>query len=119
MSHDPVVTCDLSRFGYRELQEAAKLLTAYCEDASTTFFLGDGVQLCFNTNSGYVFLTDEDYNVGMLNDDGKISQWHNCSCGHEGFIEDMRHEPQDDECKTYMQELGLIDEHGQNKKVAQ
>jgi len=117
MSHDPIVTCDLSRFGYRELQEAAKLLTAYCEEASTAFFLGDNVQLCFNTNSGYVFLTDEDYNVGMLNDEGKISQWHSCPiCSFEGFLEDMQHNPDDKECQEYLTQIGVVID---DKKVSE
>ena len=50
-------TQDLSKFGFRELKEAGKLLTKYCDDSS---ILGEGVAIEFNPNSGNVFLLDED-----------------------------------------------------------
>jgi len=97
-------TNDLSDFGYVELKEAAKLLTAYCED--TSILDGDGVKVEFNPNSGCVFLVDEDCNVAMLNGD-KLELWYSCPyCGHEGFLEDMQHEPEDDECMEYMEQIG-------------
>ncbi len=81
---DNIVTADLSRFGYKELDEAADLLKVYAKNGSD--FLNDGITLNFNMNSGYVFLTDEDYNVGMLTDSGTIGQWFTCpECGNEGF----------------------------------
>src|SRR5678815_1789394 len=102
---DSVVTADLSDFGYRELAMAADLLQAYKErDKDNTRLLGDGLSLCMNTNSGYVFLTDEDYNVAMMNGD-VLEDWHTCSeCGHEGFAEDL-----DDE--HHLNDDGWI-EHG-------
>jgi hypothetical protein len=46
--------------------------------------LGDGITLNFNLNSGYVFLSDEDYNVGVL-EDKELVQFYNCpQCGFEG-----------------------------------
>ena len=79
-------TTDLSSFGYREQKMAAELLTAYCNDIPD--FLGDGVTIMMNSNSGYVFLTDEDYRVGML-EDGKIIEFVSCgNCGAEGLITD-------------------------------
>ncbi|WP_375207525.1 hypothetical protein [Hyphococcus sp.] len=88
-----IVTTDLSRFGYRELKMAASLLAAYCE--SPPDFLGDGVTVMFNTRSGCVFLTDEDFNVGMMNGD-RLEQFHTCfECGAEGFAEEI----DDHECK--------------------
>ena len=85
-----IVTADLSKFGYRELDEAGKLLIAYAKNGVD--FLSDGITLNFNTNSGFVFLSDEDYNVGILNE-GKVEQWFNCSeCGEEGFKEHFEEE---------------------------
>lgn len=101
-----IVTVDLNKFGYRELDLAIKLLKAYREQGAK--FLGEGLTLNFNTHSGNVFLSDEDYNVGLMNGD-KLEQWFNCPyCGHEGFKEDMKHDAQDPDCTRYMQEIGVI-----------
>ncbi|ODS00269.1 hypothetical protein AUC68_01065 [Methyloceanibacter methanicus] len=74
-------TTDLKDIGFRELQITADLLTAYCK--SPPDFLGSGVHLMMNTHSGYVFLTDEDFNVAMMNGD-RLEQFHSCpECGAE------------------------------------
>lgn len=80
------VTDDLSLFGYRELKEAGKLLTAYRSDNDqTTQLMGDGLKVWFNLNSGYVFLADEDYATAMMEGD-ELRDWLNCpECGEEGF----------------------------------
>ena len=94
-------TTDLSAFGFRELRMAAELLTAYC--ATPPDFLTDGVQVMFNTHSGCVFLTDEDFNVAMMNGD-TLEQFHSCpECGAEGFAEDM---PDSACCRAYLREVG-------------
>jgi len=100
-----VVTADLSHFGGRELREAIELLNAYMEQ--NTDYLGSGLTVNFNTNSGYVFLSDEDYNTAMMNGD-KLEQWFSCPyCGHEGFLEDMKHDAENQECTDYMEEIGV------------
>jgi hypothetical protein len=87
------VTSDLSEFGYIELKEAGKLLTAYCDN--TAILDGDNVKLWFNKNSGYVFLCDEDYNTAMLNGDD-IELWRNCPmCGYEEFNSEIADCPED------------------------
>ena len=63
-----VVTEDLAEFGQRELNEAKDLLTAYLENNKTHMFEDDKVRLCFNTHSGNVFLSDENYNVAVVHD---------------------------------------------------
>ena len=94
---------DLSQFGNRELAMCADLLTAYsdnkfardCDDILT-----DGVCVEFNPNSGYVFLTDEDYHVLMLND-GKLEAFNSCTnCGAEGFVSEfpLNDESECEEC---------------------
>ena len=85
---DRFVEVDLGRFGNIELEESAKLLTKYAEKdfAENSEGLGDNIKLCFNANSGYVFLSDGDYRVLMLNDDDKLEEWLNCEeCGEEDF----------------------------------
>ncbi len=69
---------------------AGDLLKALANPSSKTqaegYELGDGVTISMNTSSGNVFLVDEDYNVAMLNEDGKLENWVSCSyCGAEEF----------------------------------
>ena len=84
---DEIVTTDLAKFGYRELRQAAEILTAYVE--SPPDHMSDGIHLAFNSHSGCVFLVDEDLHVAMMND-GKLEEWITCmQCGEEGFPEDV------------------------------
>ena len=83
-------TRDLSKFGLREIGITAELLTRYANGhqswASDQDELGDGVAVEFNPNSGNVFLVDEDCRVAMVNDNGELENWVDCSnCGAEGF----------------------------------
>lgn len=79
-----ITTTDLLQFGYREIELTAELLQKYLENTS---ILGDGVHIMFNKHSGYVFLTDEDYNVAMFNGE-KLERFYTCGyCGHKGFKE--------------------------------
>lgn len=84
-------TRDLSQFGYRELEESAKLLTAYTSrEHDKTERLTDGIAIEFNPNSGNVFLVDEDFNVAMMNGDD-LEDFYSCpECGNEGFKDDMK-----------------------------
>lgn len=92
---DSVITVDYSKFGYRELEIAGKLLALYAE--SGVDFLGDGLTVNFNTHSGYVFLSDEEFNVGILNDaETKIVQFFTCyQCGYEETQEQAKEEGRD------------------------
>lgn len=106
-----IVTSDLSEFGHKELCDLRDLLTAYL-DKNQTHFLGSGVKPCFNRNSGYVFLTDEDYNVAM-EANGKLLDWFSSPYnGVEGFFEDIKPEyesmhPDDQEwLQNIAEELG-------------
>ena len=90
-----IVTNDLSKYGFRELSLAGELLKAYGDNGAN--FLTDGITLNFNTNSGIVFLCDEDMNVGVLENAGenedsimnKVVQFYSCpQCGNEGTQKD-------------------------------
>ena len=99
------VTDDWSEFGQREIWMAKELLSHVKEIDSY-----GKVTVMFNRYSGFVFLTDEDYRCFMMNND-KIEEWFTCPyCGHEGFKEDMHHEPQSSECTEYMKSIGVEDE---------
>lgn len=66
-----ILQVNLEGFGFRELDIASKLLAAVSEYGYPRDFSDAGISLAFNTNSGYVFLTNEDYQVLML-ENGKL-----------------------------------------------
>lgn len=92
--------CD---FGYREKYLAIALLTAWREGkiASHIESLGDNVRAAFNPNSGYVFLTNDEYDAFLFNGDVLDIFLHCFNCGHEDFPQDMYDNPSCDECKGY------------------
>lgn len=107
-------TTNLAEFGNREKAMAAKLLTAMTDHGLPIDFNDDEVTIMLNPNSGNVFLTNSDYQVAMLNDYGKLESFYSCpECGHEGFLEDMKHENgasgdpvnKSAECKRYYREI--------------
>ena len=101
-------TQDLSKFGMRELALAGELLTAYADHGSD--FLTDGVTVEFNPNSGMVFLVDEDYNVGVL-EDAKVVQFYSCPvCGFEGTQADAK-----EENKDFEEHMGMCSQDCENE----
>lgn len=90
-----IITADLSQYGIRELMFAKLLLQVYLEHGAE--FLGAGITINFNKSSGYVFLTDGDYNVGVLDDtEEHIVQFYTCpECGYEGTQHDAISEEKD------------------------
>lgn len=90
---DNPVTSNLAEFGNKEIAEAGKILTLYSEDKLTKiardYFYTEGVNICFNKNSGYVFLSNSEYQVLMEND-GKLDLFIYCSeHGSEGVLSDL------------------------------
>ena len=92
-----MTTTNLAEFGNIEREEAGKLLTAYSRNPNVCpYFEDNGVQVMMNTYSGNVFLTDENYNVLMLNGD-KLEGFYNSPYeGHEGFFEELVEEWNED-----------------------
>ncbi len=85
-------TENLADFGYRELEEGGKLLLAI-KNGLPEDFSDDGIKLAFNRNSGYVFLTNDDYQVAMVDDDGKLYSFYTTPySGYEGSAEDLFYE---------------------------
>jgi hypothetical protein len=100
-------TQDLSKFGYIELHEAGRLLSAFKDKQhdKTRFLSSDGVAVEFNTNSGNVFLVDSNYNVAMMNGDD-LEDFFSCpQCGYEGFGEDMQHNEDNKDCQEYLKSI--------------
>jgi hypothetical protein len=87
-----IVTADLSRFGYRERQMAEELLKAWREQGLPDDFDNEGVNINLNTHSGYVFLSNEEYQVAMMNGDKLESFYTDFETGEEGFLEELSDE---------------------------
>ena len=58
-------TEDLADFGYREQRAAQDLFEAWKSNGLPVDFENNGVRIAFNMNSGYVFLTNSEYQVAM------------------------------------------------------
>jgi len=103
-----VYTEDLAKFGFRELKEAGKLLTAIEKGLPYGFF-EDGIRVGFNTYSGYVFLVNSDYQVCMLDDEtGELYSFHSTPYeSREGSFEELMNEYEEmhEEDKKYMDHL--------------
>ena len=85
---ESIVTSDFSRFGSRERGLAKDLLVALSDQGFPYGFNEDEVTINMNTNSGYVFFSNSDYQVCMMNGD-KLELFYSCpNCGNEGFQED-------------------------------
>lgn len=97
-------TTDLSKFGWREKRLAARLLTEACKGVPSDFN-DDAVTIMMNLNSGNVFLTNEDFQVAMMNGD-TLESFYSCpECGHEGFAEEMEHNEDNEECQNYLKDI--------------
>jgi hypothetical protein len=104
-----ITTTNLADFGARERSMLIDLLVAWREQGlPRDFDLGRVVPM-MNTNSGNVFLTNEEFQVAMMNGD-KLESFYSCPiCGHEGFAEDMEHNSDDniynEECQQYLADI--------------
>lgn len=100
---DEITTTDLAEFGHRELHMAGNLLKAYAQNGLEGFN-HDEVRVMMNKNSGNVFLTNSDFQVGMMHGNN-LELFYSCpECGHEGFLEDMDHDG-GEECRRYLKEI--------------
>ena len=87
-----VVTSDLSKFGSRERKMAEDLLKAWRTQGLPDGFDGDEVTIFLNMQSGYVFLSDENYQVAMMNDDKLEIFYTDFETGEEGFLDELSDE---------------------------
>lgn len=86
---DDLITTDLADFALRERALVIALLQAWQEHGLPGGFDDDGVKLCLNTSSGYVFLTNSNFDVAMLNGES-LEVFHSTPYdGHEGFLSDL------------------------------
>ena len=88
-------TINLADFGNRELEMVRDLLTAMLEQGLPDDFYNDEVVPMFNQSSGYVFLTNSDYQVAMLNGYKLESFYSSPYEGLEGFYDDLKEQYED------------------------
>lgn len=84
-----ITTTDLAQFGYRERALAEELLKAWREQGLPEDFYNDEVRIMMNLQSGYVFLTNADHQVAMMNGDRLESFYTDFETGEEGFKEEL------------------------------
>jgi len=90
MNNQSFYSFSIDGFGYRELNEASKLLAALSDGTSALETADtpdpmdfDNLRIGFNANSGYVFLYSEDGPTWM-EDNGKLFEFLTClECGEE------------------------------------
>jgi hypothetical protein len=94
-------TEDLGDFGYIELDVAADLLKAWSRHGLPKDFTDSGVKLAMNLNSGYVFLTNDEYQVAMRTINRESGETYLYSYysspyeGREGSLEDLQEQFKD------------------------
>lgn len=85
-----MVTTNLEDFGYAQLEELKDLITAMIRDGLPEDFDNDGVHAAFDTSFAYVFLTNADGEIAMLNSEGKLAHYYILRYeNNEGFLEDL------------------------------
>ncbi len=79
-------TEDLAAFGYREQRAAQDLFEAWKLNGLPVDFWNSGVKIGFNMNSGYVFLTNSEYQVAMCttNEQDQLELYSYYSSPYEG-----------------------------------
>ena len=114
------VTNNLSEFGRREIAMASELLNELTNRNTTElfdkYFTHESTNLFFNKRSGYVFLSDENYNVGMINPDNGMLDLYITTAytGTEGFINELMSEFDDLHLEDQKQLLELKGELTKN-----
>jgi len=87
-----IVTVNLSKFGYRERELAEELLREWRKQGLPDDFEDEEVSLNFNIHSGYVFLSNAEYQVAMMNGEVLESFYTDFETGEEGFLDELSEE---------------------------
>ena len=82
-------TENLSDLGYNEREEFIEILKLWQRDGLPKPFWEGDVKVGFNSGSGFVFLTNNEYQTCMRREDA-LEMWHNLPHnGEEGFLGDL------------------------------
>ena len=86
------ITTNFADFGSRERRELRRILEAWEKSGLPENFGRDGVRPMFNQGSGVLFLTNEDFDVAIVEEgeEGELVQFYSTPCdGREGTILDL------------------------------
>lgn len=107
-----LTTTNLADFSVRERHELIEILQAWESSGLPDDFYDDEFVPMFNRDSGYVFLTNSEYQVCMVAD-RKLESWYTTPyAGYEGFLDDLVQAYMDDlydwdeEDIEYLRDLG-------------
>jgi len=92
MSNKEIITKDFAKFGQRERELAEELLKAWREQGLPDDFENEEVSIFLNLYSGYVFLSNADYQVAMMNGDILETFYTDFETGEEGFFDELSEE---------------------------
>jgi hypothetical protein len=110
-----ITTTNLSEFSHRELHEVETLLKAMREQGLPEDFYDEEVHPMFNKCSGFVFLTNSEYQVALMNGDS-LESFYSCpECGYEGFLDEMKEG--NDCCIEWLKESGLIEDEEDEEEI--
>ena len=108
---DLIVTAYLSEFGALERSKLVDILEAWEKYGLPTDFSDSEVVTMFNKNSGKVFLSNEDYEVAVL-ENGALVSFYVLPSGLEGTFTELYHDSTieewnswDDEDRSYVNNL--------------
>lgn len=112
-----MTTTDLSKFGYRELDMAGDLLKAIKNGLPDDFY-DDGITVMFNTESGYVFLTNSDYQVALVDDNGDLYSFYSTPySGLEGSFEELKEMYEDDPNYFQKEDIEYLEQLAKDRNV--
>ena len=83
------LTSDLAHFGARERAILVELLQAWERGGLPLDFDNDEVVPMFNRSSGYVFLTNANYEVALVQGGELVSHYWLSYEGHEGTLQEL------------------------------
>tara|TARA_R100000482_G_C5070927_1_gene121525 strand:- start:129 stop:479 length:351 start_codon:yes stop_codon:yes gene_type:complete len=112
-------TENLADFGYREQDEAKEIFAAWKKNGLPQDFENDGVRLAFNMNSGYVFLTNNEYQVAMSDGDALYSFYTSPYEGIEGSFEDLLEQYKDMHKEDKQWFKDIAENIGREKEIKQ
>lgn len=82
-------TTDLAEFGIREIKMARDLLDAWLRTGLPDDFEPDEVTVMLNPHSGWVFLTNAEFQTAVLDNNRLVSFYCSPYEGHEGTMEGL------------------------------
>lgn len=105
-------TTDLADFGRNEIYGAIELLEMWMKHGLPDDFEEDEVRVMFNPKSGFVFLTNSEYQVAAMHGDNLESFYTCFKCGNEGFKDQFEKDAVCEEC----QRIAGVDEEEETEE---